>query len=73
MALPRQRQRVAIVGSGLAGLASAYLVAHDARQQYAVQVFESVRALHAKRDGIQQQHGGASPALVGGVLRPPSC
>ncbi|KAL6158823.1 hypothetical protein ACJBU6_02923 [Exserohilum turcicum] len=45
MALPRQRQRVAIVGSGLAGLASAYLVAHDARQQYAVQVFESGQSL----------------------------
>ena len=36
------KQRVAIVGSGLAGLVSAYLLHHDQRQRYAVKVFESV-------------------------------
>ncbi|KAH9864180.1 hypothetical protein J1614_010114 [Plenodomus biglobosus] len=35
------RQRVAVVGSGLAGLLSAHLLARDARQRYAVKIFES--------------------------------
>jgi uncharacterized protein with NAD-binding domain and iron-sulfur cluster len=35
-------KRVAIVGSGLAGLVSANLLFNDARQRYAVRVFESV-------------------------------
>lgn len=35
-------QRVAIVGSGLAGLLSAHLLHNDRRQRYAVKVFESV-------------------------------
>jgi protoporphyrinogen oxidase len=39
------KQRVAIVGSGLAGLASAYLLHGDGRQRYAVKVFESVSLL----------------------------
>lgn len=34
--------RVAIVGSGMAGLVSAYLLQRDPRQRYAVKVFESV-------------------------------
>jgi hypothetical protein len=37
-----QQQRVAIVGSGLAGLVSAYLLHNDPRQRYAVKVLESV-------------------------------
>jgi predicted NAD/FAD-binding protein len=36
------QQRVAIVGSGLAGLVSAHLLHNDRRQRYAVKVFESV-------------------------------
>jgi hypothetical protein len=36
------KQKVAIVGSGLAGLASAHLLQNDRRQRYAVKVFESV-------------------------------
>jgi predicted NAD/FAD-binding protein len=36
------QQRVAIVGSGLAGLVSAHLLHADRRQRYAVKVFESV-------------------------------
>jgi predicted NAD/FAD-binding protein len=36
------QQRVAIVGSGLAGLVSAHLLHGDRRQRYAVKVFESV-------------------------------
>jgi predicted NAD/FAD-binding protein len=38
----RPRQRVAVVGSGLAGLTAAYLLQHDSRQRYEVIVFESV-------------------------------
>lgn len=36
------QQRVAIVGSGLAGLVSAYLLHNDRQQRFAVKVFESV-------------------------------
>ncbi|KAI8935411.1 hypothetical protein NX059_007991 [Plenodomus lindquistii] len=35
------RERVAVVGSGLAGLLSAHLLARDARQRYDVKIFES--------------------------------
>lgn len=38
----RPRQRVAVVGSGLAGLTAAYLLQHDSEQRYEVIVFESV-------------------------------
>jgi 2-polyprenyl-6-methoxyphenol hydroxylase-like FAD-dependent oxidoreductase len=38
-----QRKRVAIVGSGLAGLVTAHLLSNDTRQRYAVKIFESVR------------------------------
>ncbi|KAH3943080.1 hypothetical protein HBH53_178210 [Parastagonospora nodorum] len=40
-----QQQRVAIVGSGLAGLVSAYLLHNDPRQRYAVKVLESGTSL----------------------------
>jgi NADPH-dependent glutamate synthase beta subunit-like oxidoreductase len=40
--MAKTRQRVAIVGSGLAGLVSANLLSSDGRQRYAVKVFESV-------------------------------
>jgi 2-polyprenyl-6-methoxyphenol hydroxylase-like FAD-dependent oxidoreductase len=40
--MEKPRKRVAIVGSGLAGLVSANLLFNDARQRYAVRVFESV-------------------------------
>ena len=35
--------RVAVVGSGLAGLVTAYLLHHDREQRYDVTVFEEVR------------------------------
>jgi predicted NAD/FAD-binding protein len=41
------RERVAIIGSGLAGLVSANLLFHDVRQSYAVRVFESVGTPYA--------------------------
>jgi predicted NAD/FAD-binding protein len=41
------QQRIAIVGSGLAGLVSAHLLQGDRQQRYAVKVFESVRCLCA--------------------------
>jgi hypothetical protein len=37
------QERVAIIGSGLAGLVSAHLLHGDQKQRYAVKVFESVR------------------------------
>ena len=37
------KQKVAIVGSGMAGLATAHLLHHDRHQRYSVTVFESVR------------------------------
>ena len=39
----REKLKVAIVGSGMAGLTAAYLLNRDQRQRYAVTVFESVR------------------------------
>jgi len=39
------QQKVAIVGSGLAGLVSAHLLQNDRRQRYAVKVFESGASL----------------------------
>jgi predicted NAD/FAD-binding protein len=37
------RQKVAIVGSGMAGLVIAHLLHHDLHRRYSVVVFESVR------------------------------
>jgi NADPH-dependent 2,4-dienoyl-CoA reductase/sulfur reductase-like enzyme len=39
----KAKQKVAIVGSGMAGLVTAYLLHHDLHQRYSVTVFESVR------------------------------
>lgn len=38
-----KQQKVAIIGSGMAGLATAHLLHHDPHQRYSVTVFESVR------------------------------
>lgn len=40
----RPRYRVAVVGSGMAGLVTAYLLSQDREQRYEVEVFEIVRA-----------------------------
>lgn len=37
------KQKVAIVGSGMAGLVTAHLLHNDVDQRYSVTVFESVR------------------------------
>jgi hypothetical protein len=42
-AIMESQERVAIIGSGLAGLLSAHLLHGDRKQRYAVKVFESVR------------------------------
>jgi 2-polyprenyl-6-methoxyphenol hydroxylase-like FAD-dependent oxidoreductase len=39
----KTKQTVAIVGSGMAGLVTAYLLHHDMHERYSVTVFESVR------------------------------
>jgi 2-polyprenyl-6-methoxyphenol hydroxylase-like FAD-dependent oxidoreductase len=36
------KQRVAVVGSGMAGLVTAHLLSQDGRRRYSVKVFESV-------------------------------
>lgn len=53
--------RVAVVGSGLAGLVTAYLLHHDREQRYDVTVFEEVRdrpdsyqTLYSLRDGAER-------------------
>lgn len=38
-------QRVAVVGTGLAGLTAAYLLQNDEEQRYAVTLFEQVRGV----------------------------
>ncbi|KAI4620938.1 hypothetical protein J4E83_005301 [Alternaria metachromatica] len=43
--MEQPREKVAIIGSGLAGLVSANLLFHDVRQRYAVRVFESGKTL----------------------------
>ena len=37
--------RVAIIGTGLAGLTTAYLLQNDDKQRYSVTIFEQVRPL----------------------------
>jgi 2-polyprenyl-6-methoxyphenol hydroxylase-like FAD-dependent oxidoreductase len=39
----KPKQKVAIVGSGMAGLVTAHLLHNDSHQRYSVTVFESVR------------------------------
>jgi 2-polyprenyl-6-methoxyphenol hydroxylase-like FAD-dependent oxidoreductase len=39
----KRAKKVAIVGSGMAGLVTAYLLARDKKQRYAVTVFEKVQ------------------------------
>lgn len=39
-----QRQRVGVIGSGMAGLVTAYLLRTDASNRYEVEVFEKVRS-----------------------------
>jgi NADPH-dependent glutamate synthase beta subunit-like oxidoreductase len=39
----RRRTRVAIIGTGLAGLSTAYLLHHDKEERYEVTLFEQVR------------------------------
>lgn len=43
--MPTVKQRkktVAIIGSGMAGLVSAYLIQRDRQQRYEVEIFETV-------------------------------
>ncbi|KAH6632980.1 hypothetical protein C7974DRAFT_391883 [Boeremia exigua] len=42
---PQQQVKIAVVGSGMAGLATAHLLQQDRRQRYAVKVFESGNTL----------------------------
>jgi len=37
-----KREKVAVIGSGLAGLVGANLLVNDTRRRYAVHIFESV-------------------------------
>lgn len=39
-----RKSRVAIIGTGLAGLTTAYLVHHDGRKRYGVTLFEQVQS-----------------------------
>lgn len=39
---PRRKIRVAVVGSGLAGLTAAYLLSRDSKKRYSVEIFETV-------------------------------
>lgn len=43
--------RVAIVGSGMAGLATAWLLHRDPSKRYAVKLFESVCTTRSTSDG----------------------
>jgi predicted NAD/FAD-binding protein len=40
--MSEKKIRVAVVGSGLAGLTAAYLITRDPEQRYAVTLFEEV-------------------------------
>jgi predicted NAD/FAD-binding protein len=39
-----RKSRVAVIGTGLAGLTTAYLLHHDKQKRYEVTLFEQVRA-----------------------------
>lgn len=40
--MPEMKIKVAVIGSGLAGLTAAYLLARDAEKRYSVEIFEMV-------------------------------
>ncbi len=40
-----RKERVAIIGTGLAGLTTAYLLQNDSKRRYEVTLFEQVRAV----------------------------
>lgn len=44
------RSNVAVVGTGLAGLVTAYLLQNDPKNRYHVTLFERVRTLHRRRE-----------------------
>lgn len=46
-------QKVAIVGSGMAGLVTAHLLHNDMHQRYSVTVFESVR-MYVSNDSVRR-------------------
>jgi predicted NAD/FAD-binding protein len=48
------QERVAIVGSGLAGLVSAHLLHGDKRKRYAIKIFESVSLPYRRFGGNQK-------------------
>ncbi|KAF2277102.1 FAD/NAD(P)-binding domain-containing protein [Westerdykella ornata] len=52
--------RVAIVGSGMAGLVTAYLLRHDARQRYDVKLFESGKSLSLDSASVSLPHGSGA-------------
>lgn len=44
--------RVAVVGSGLAGLTTAYLLKNDARKRYEVTLLDQVNLNENQKDGV---------------------
>ncbi|KAL7935146.1 hypothetical protein V8C35DRAFT_279600 [Trichoderma chlorosporum] len=50
--VPRQRLRVAIIGTGLAGLTTAYLLQNDARKRYEVTLFEQADSLSFDAESV---------------------
>lgn len=58
-------QRVAIIGTGLAGLSTAYLLHNDGHKRYAVTLFEQVRALShpSQNTSVLELDSGSLPGL----------
>ncbi|KAJ4309755.1 hypothetical protein N0V94_008781 [Neodidymelliopsis sp. IMI 364377] len=52
----QQHMRVAVVGSGMAGLVTAHLLQRDRRQRYAVKVFESGNTLSLDSASVSVQN-----------------
>lgn len=50
----QQQVKVAVVGSGMAGLVTAHLLKQDRRQRFLVKVFESVRCACQQLDVTTQ-------------------
>lgn len=48
--MKEKKERVAIIGSGLAGLTTAYLLHHDKESRFSVRIFESVGGLSGAFD-----------------------